>query len=92
MADLRFAGLSDEELADIWYALSGAEIRHTDCFKQLADATVAELELRQGTQVRAFLDNRFANFRLVDALEDVNANQRSTTECDPPLDNAHPVL
>jgi len=92
MADQRFARLSDEELADIWYALSGAEIRHTDCFKQLADAAIAALEIRQGAAVRAFLDNRFAKFRLVDALEDVNANQRSTTECDPPPGNAHPIV
>lgn len=48
MADQRFSGLSDEDLADIWYALAGAEIRHTDCFKHLVDATIYELELRKG--------------------------------------------
>jgi hypothetical protein len=39
MADERFRTLSDADLADIWYALSGADIRHPDCFKLLADAT-----------------------------------------------------
>jgi hypothetical protein len=28
MIDARSVGLSDEELADIWYALGGAETRH----------------------------------------------------------------
>ncbi len=91
MADKRFDGLSDEELADIWYALSGADIRHADCFKHLVDATIAELEVRKGTAVRAFLDNRFAALRGIDALEDAHANLKSTTECDPPVGNPKPV-
>ena len=86
MADPRFSGLSDEDLADIWYALAGAEIRHTDCFKQLVDATIYELELRKGTDVRPFLDKRFEPLRLVDVLEDAVANQKSTP-CDPPVDD-----
>ena len=68
MADERFRAIADEELADIWYALAGAEIRHTDCFKHLVDATITELERRRGTAVRAFLDSRFAKLRAVDAM------------------------
>lgn len=91
MADERFAGLSDEELADIWYALSGAEIRHTDCFKQLVDASIGELEVRKGTALRAFLDDRFGKLRLADASEDVNANRKPSTECDPHVDHPKPI-
>jgi hypothetical protein len=64
MADQRFSDLSDEDRADIWYALAGAEIRHTDCFKHLVDATIYELELRKGAGVRPFLDLRFEHLRL----------------------------
>ena len=32
MSDARFVGLSNEELADIWYALGGAETRHPGGF------------------------------------------------------------
>lgn len=87
MADQRFSGLSDDDLADIWYALAGAEIRHTDCFKHLVDATIYELELRKGAGVRPFLDLRFEHLRLTDVIEDATANQKSTTTCDPPVEN-----
>jgi hypothetical protein len=87
MPDERFRGLATEELADIWYALSGAEIRHTDCFKNLVDAAIAELELREGAALPAFLDKRFAKLRAVDAMVDVDANQSSTIACDSPLES-----
>lgn len=83
MADQRFRALSDVDLADIWYALSGAEIRHPDCFKPLADAAMKELEARKGPTVSAFLDDRFARFRGSDKPEDVAANARATARCDP---------
>ena len=85
MADERFRGLSDGELADIWYALSGAEIRHPDCFKLLADASIHELELRQGLAIRPFLDGRFSKLRAVDAREDVAANTASAAIPDSPV-------
>jgi hypothetical protein len=83
MADERFCALSDADLADVWYALSGAEIRHPDCFKPLADATMKELEARKGPTVSAFLDDRFARFRGSDTPEDVVANAKATERCDP---------
>jgi len=82
MADARFRTLSDADLADIWYALSGADIRHPDCFKPLADATMTELERRKGRSVSAFLDDRFARFRGTDAPEDAAANAKTTESCD----------
>lgn len=82
MADERFRNLSDADLADIWYALSGADIRHPDCFKLLADATMEELEARKGVSVSAFLDARFARFRGSDTREDVVANSKATESCD----------
>ena len=87
MADERFRGLSDEELADIWYALSGAEIRHPECFQLLVDASISELELRQGVAVRPFLDGRFAKLRAVDASEDVTANMAPAVPRSPVVEN-----
>jgi hypothetical protein len=83
MADERFRALSDVDLADIWYALSGADIRHPDCFKPLADATMKELEARKGATVSTFLDDRFARFRGSDKPEDEAANAKATERCDP---------
>ena len=37
MSDIRFQSFEDGELADIWYALSGAAIRHPDHFQPLAE-------------------------------------------------------
>ena len=38
MSDARFVGLSNEELADVWYALGGAETRHPAGFGELVDS------------------------------------------------------
>ena len=84
---MRFSGLSDDELADIWDALAGAEIRHPDCFKALLDDSIKELEWRKGKAVREFLDARFAKLRGIDAPEDIEANRKSTSGCDPAVDN-----
>ena len=83
MNDARFSGLSDDELADIWYALAGADIRHPDCFKSLVDDSIKELEWRKGTGVREFLDVRFAKLRVADSSEDAAANMKPTIGCEP---------
>jgi hypothetical protein len=83
MADERFRTLSDDDLADIWYALSGADIRHPDCFRLLADGAMKELETRKGASVSTFLDDRFARFRDSDIPEDVAANAKVTHSCGP---------
>jgi hypothetical protein len=75
--DTRFEGLANEELADIWYALSGAEIRHTDVFKPLVDASLQELDRRLGNKLREFLDLRFAALRAVDVPEDALATAKA---------------
>ena len=77
MTDERFRGLSNEELADIWYALSGAEIRHTGRYEALVDATLHELEERLPQSLRRFLDERFKELRVIDAPEDAIANLKS---------------
>ena len=77
MADERFRGLSNEDLADIWYALSGAEIRHAGRYQSLVDATLHELEERLPDSLRVFLDDRFKQLRVIDAPDDAVANLRS---------------
>ncbi len=84
MADQRFRGRCDTDLADIWYALSGAEIRHPDCFKPLVDASIHELERRLHEAVTPFLDGRFAKLRLADAPDDAVATVTATIGCPPP--------
>jgi hypothetical protein len=37
MADIRFQRIEDGPLAEIWYALGGAAVRHPDHFKSLMD-------------------------------------------------------
>ena len=75
--DTRFERLTNEELADIWYALSGAEIRHTDIFRALVDATLQELDRRLQDSLREFLDRRFAKLRCVDVAEDAIATAKA---------------
>jgi hypothetical protein len=81
-----FQGIGDEELADIWYALSGAEIRHPGCFTRLLQTCYDELLRRRGDSVATFLDTRFRRLRAVDASEDVRANRSAETDrtCDEP--------
>ena len=43
MSNARFVGLSNEELADIWYAMGGAETRHPGGFGELVDAPAGTL-------------------------------------------------
>ena len=77
---MTFDGLNNEELADIWYAVSGAEIRHTGCFSQLVAQSYAELLRRLGNQVGPFVEERFRQLRAIDAREDVAANVKATAE------------
>jgi hypothetical protein len=74
MADIRFQSLEDGDLADIWYALSGAAARHPDHFKRLTDDTLNELMARRGDGINPWLEQRFRPFRLQDSKEDADAN------------------
>jgi len=75
--DQRFSGLSTEELADIWYALGGAETRHPGSFSGLADTTLRDLDARLGADLAPFLEQRFRAHRLVDSREDAEANRKN---------------
>ena len=78
MTDIRFDSLEDGELADIWYALGGAAIRHPEHFQPLVDATFAELLSRRGEEgLNPWLEQRFREFRFADSREDAAANQKS---------------
>ena len=75
VTDIRFDSLEDGELADIWYALGGAAVRHPDHFKPLMDAVFAELIDRRGEEgLNPWLEQRFRAFRLKDSREDAAAN------------------
>ena len=74
MSDARFVGLSDEELADIWYALGGAETRHPGGFGELVDSALRVLNSRLGDDLSSFLEPRFRPYRFIDSKEDAAAN------------------
>jgi hypothetical protein len=81
MSDIRFDSIEDGELADIWYALGGAAIRHPDHFQPLVDAVFTELIGRRGKDgLNPWLEQRFREFRLVDSREDAEANLKSSPE------------
>ena len=71
--DVRFQGLDDEDLADVWYALSACAVRHPDRFKALTDAVLDELLARQGDGLK-WLEQRFRAIRLADSKEGTQAN------------------
>jgi hypothetical protein len=76
VADIRFDSIEDGELADIWYALGGAAVRHPDHFKPLMDAVFNELLDRRGADgLNPWLEQRFREFRLADSREDAAANR-----------------
>ena len=79
-----FTGLSNESLADVWYALAGAEIRHPGCFAGLLEAANDALFARLGNGLAAFVEERFRPLRAIDATEDAAANARASSErsCD----------
>lgn len=61
MSDIRFDSIEDGELADIWYALGGAVVRHPDHFSLLLDSITKELIDRRGDNLAAWLEQRFRN-------------------------------
>ena len=80
MRDVRFNGLSTEELADIWYALGGAETRHPGGFSVLVDVAIRDLTDRLGSGLAPFLEARFRKYRLIDSKEDAEANKKAALD------------
>jgi hypothetical protein len=80
MADIRFQSFEDGELADIWYAIAGAAIRHPDHFQTLMDACFQELLDRRGVGLNPWLEQRFRGFRLADSRADAEANLKPSPE------------
>ncbi len=74
MTDIRFQSFEDSELADIWYALGGEAVRHSDHFKPLMDAVAIELLARRGVGLSPWLEERYRRFRLADSRQDAWAN------------------
>ena len=83
MSDARFVGLSNEELADIWYALGGAETRLPGGFGELVNATLRELNDRLGDDLPSFLEPRFRPYRFIDSKEDAAANANGAVDAGP---------
>ena len=73
--DVRFQGLEDEDLADVWYALSACAVRHPHRFKALTDAVLNEVLSRRGDGLK-WLEQRFQAIGLAESKEDVQANAR----------------
>jgi hypothetical protein len=84
MPNIRFQSLEDGELADIWYALGGAEARHPEHFKRLMDMAFDELLERRGEGLNPWLEERFRPFRLADSRDDAHANLRMSPEARTP--------
>jgi hypothetical protein len=80
MADIRFQSIEDGPLADIWYALGGAAVRHPEHFKGLMDDCFQELESRRGEGLKTWLEERFRPFRLADSKEDAETNLKLSPE------------
>ena len=80
MADPRFQSLEDGDLADIWYALGGAAVRHAERFQPLMDACFQELVERRGDGLNPWLEQRFREIRLRDSKEDAEANLKQSPE------------
>jgi hypothetical protein len=80
MTDIRFQSFEDGELADIWYALGGAAIRHPEHFKPLMDSVATELLDRRGVGLNPWLEERFRPFRFADSREDARANMAVSPE------------
>jgi hypothetical protein len=70
VADARFRGLEDEDLADVWYALTACADRHPHQFKALTDAVLNELLARRDDGLK-WLERRFRAIRLAQSKENV---------------------
>ena len=77
---MTFEGLSTSELADIWYAVAGAEIRHPGCFTAVLEASDEEMRRRLGNGLAEFVNDRFARLRPADSQEDAEAVRRAAAE------------
>ena len=77
MPDIRFDSIEDGELADIWYALGGAAIRHPNHFQPLFDSVATELLARRGDGLNPWLKQRFGEFLPDDAKEDILAGLKA---------------
>jgi hypothetical protein len=75
---MKFVSLDNDELADVWYALAGAEIRHPGCFTAMLEASHDELLKRMGNGLAPFIEGRFAKLRSQDAAEDITATQAAS--------------
>ena len=80
MSDIRFQSFEDGDLADIWYAVGGAAVRHPEHFQKLMDDCFKELIDRRGEGLNPWLEERHRAFRLVDSKEDAAANLRISPE------------
>ena len=80
MPDIRFQSIEDGPLADIWYALGGAAVRHPEHFKELMDDCFQELLTRRGDGLKTWIEERFRPFRLVDSKEDAETNLKISPE------------
>lgn len=80
MTDIRFQSFEDGELADIWYALGGAAVRHPEHFKPLMDSVATELLDRRGAGLNPWLEERYRPFRLIDSREDAAVNRDVSPE------------
>ena len=68
MSEQTFGGMSNEELADVWYALTAVEARHPGRFTHLLGAAFADLGRRLDvTSLAAFLDERYKDLRVPEA-------------------------
>ena len=77
---MTFEGLSTAELADIWYAVAGAEIRHPGCFTAVLEASDDEMRRRLGDGLAGFVNERFARLRPADSQEDAEAGRRAVSD------------
>lgn len=74
VSNIKFDSIEDGELADIWYALGGAAVRHPEQFQVLFDEVFTELASRRGDGLNPWLEQRFREFRLADSKEDAAAS------------------
>jgi len=83
MTDIRFQSFEDGELADIWYALGRAAIRHPEHFTPLMDAVATELLDRRGVGLNPWLEARFRPLRPGDSRDDAHARLAVPAESRP---------